>query len=139
MPYKDRKKQYECEKRSLARRKAKDPNAWSVWSSLTHKKYIEKTRDAAYEKLGNRCSSPLCRWINLDGTRGCTEKKCLQVDHVNGDGYLERKLGMYGLYKKVMSDTEGAYQLLCANCNWIKKVDNKEIQVRHRKAEAACA
>jgi hypothetical protein len=28
--------------------------------------------------------------------------------------------------KKVLADTTGSYQLLCANCNWIKKSENNE-------------
>jgi len=28
--------------------------------------------------------------------------------------------------KKVLADKKGSYQLLCANCNWIKRWENEE-------------
>ncbi len=30
------------------------------------------------------------------------------------------------MYRKAMAAPPGEYQLLCANCNWIKRVENKE-------------
>ena len=65
---------------------------------------------------------------------GFTDERALQVDHVRGDGYLDgrHRIGnrMAGssstYYRRVVADTTGRYQLLCANCNWIKRVENKE-------------
>ena len=52
--------------------------------------------------------------------------RCLQVDHINGGGTQERKrIGNYAIYGKILKDTTG-YQLLCANCNSIKKHELKE-------------
>ena len=58
---------------------------------------------------------------------GFTDVRALQIDHVNGDGGKERSAGMsqVKLYKKIFEDQTG-YQLLCANCNWIKREENKE-------------
>lgn len=95
-----------------------------------HKKKLNKyekekwqeLRLKAIEKLGGRCSSVECRWVNEDGSKGCVDTRALQVDHVNGGGTKERKqIGYRQLYRKVIKDTENTYQLLCANCNWIKK------------------
>jgi len=36
-----------------------------------------------------------------------------------------KKLGAHGVYSRVIKGCEG-YQLLCANCNQIKKVENNE-------------
>ena len=54
--------------------------------------------------------------------------RALQIDHVNGDGGKDRK--KYGhsasaLKRDVHSHPE-KYQLLCANCNWIKRDEQKE-------------
>jgi len=84
--------------------------------------YAEKERIAtrqlrqnALDVLGNQC----CRC-------GFDNWKALQIDHVNGGGHQERKkLGEYKMYKRVLQFSED-YQLLCANCNWIKRVDNGE-------------
>ena len=37
----------------------------------------------------------------------------------------------FKIYKLVLSDTTGRFQLLCANCNWIKRLEQKEDTKRH--------
>lgn len=92
------------------------------------KRCRRKYRQAALQKLGNRCANPECRWMNADGSLGCTDWRCLQVDNVLGGGNQERKRGLisHALYKDVLADETGKYQALCANCNWIKKHTNHE-------------
>jgi len=55
--------------------------------------------------------------------------RCLQIDHINGDGPREEKSSytsyIYRVIRSVEAD-EHKYQLLCANCNWIKKYDQNE-------------
>jgi hypothetical protein len=88
-----------------------------------------RLKDAIYLKLGNKCSNPACQWLNGDGSRGCTDRRCLQIDHINGDGTKDRKLhktNLYQYYKTILEDVTGRFQLLCANCNWIKRYTNKE-------------
>jgi NADPH-dependent 7-cyano-7-deazaguanine reductase QueF len=76
----------------------------------------KKLKLKVFEKLGNKCVR--C---------GITDIRVLQIDHVNGHGNKEHKeLKDYGFMLKVLADTEGNYQLLCANCNWIKRYENKE-------------
>jgi hypothetical protein len=99
-------------------------------NAVRQKEFRASRKEAAYKKLGNKCSNPACQWLNPDGSRGCTDQRCLQVDHVQGDGHIERKENKGGdtaaLYGRVLKDTDNRYQLLCANCNWIKRVLNKE-------------
>lgn len=88
-------------------------------------------KQQVFQKLGNRCNSLNCRWINEDGSKGCTDPGCLQIDHVFGNGNIERthnhlKDGRK-FYKKVLTDTTGSYQILCANCNWIKRYDENSV------------
>ena len=92
------------------------------------KQIRRRRRVEVVTKLGGKCSNPACQWLNADGSRGCTDARCLQVDHVLGGGNQERKQGLIGykLYKDVLTDETGKYQLLCANCNWIKKTTNHE-------------
>lgn len=81
------------------------------------KKYSDKLRNAVIELLGGHCIQ--C---------GFSDVRALQVDHIHGGGTRERKNGISNsrlLMLDVMK-TEGKYQLLCANCNWIKRVVNKE-------------
>jgi len=90
------------------------------------------------EKLGGRCENPGCRWRNDDGTTGCTDVRALQIDHKRGGGSTERQTphgGGLAYYSYVLTDLKYAamtgrkspyYQLLCANCNWIKRSKDKE-------------
>ncbi len=92
-----------------------------------------KLRTEGIIKLGGRCSSPTCGWINNDGSHGCTDFRALQFDHVKGGGTQERKITSYyeGLCKDVISDITGKYQLLCANCNWIKAFEKREFLYKY--------
>lgn len=56
-----------------------------------------------------------------------SDPRALQVDHVNGGGKKElRTITSYNKYFKMIKSNPEKYQLLCANCNWIKRVENKE-------------
>lgn len=58
---------------------------------------------------------------------GFDDERVLQLDHVNGGGNKERKelRCQYSVYRRVL-DYPSEYQILCANCNWIKRDENKE-------------
>ena len=65
---------------------------------------------------------------------GFSDSRALQIDHINGGGYTERKLyptnpkKYYSDILKSIKNNENKYQLLCANCNWIKRFENNEIR-----------
>lgn len=103
------------ERRAVAAKKARETTA--------------RLRAEACSRLGNRCASSTCLWVNEDGTKGCTDSRCLQIDHPNGDGAKERRTFLKNsitVYLKKVIENPQDYQLLCANCNWIKRVNNKE-------------
>jgi hypothetical protein len=57
---------------------------------------------------------------------GFSDERALQIDHVHGLSGQERE-HRSKMYKRVLSGTHsGAYQLLCANCNWIKRAERGE-------------
>jgi hypothetical protein len=57
---------------------------------------------------------------------GFADKRALQIDHKHGGGCKERKrIGDYKVLKRVLEHPE-EYQILCANCNWIKRAVNGE-------------
>lgn len=67
---------------------------------------------------------------------GFDDPRALQIDHIDGGGTSERrKIGTYGIWHRVV-DGEPGYQLLCANCNWIKRAEMDE-QIRKYPVEAA--
>lgn len=62
-----------------------------------------------------------------------TDYRALQLDHVNGDGFKERKVFKSGyrgasIHDKFKSLTKdpSRYQILCANCHCIKTSESKE-------------
>lgn len=85
-----------------------------------HKKWRNKIRNKLLGLLGNKCMK--C---------GITDFRVLQVDHINGNGNKERRIiascHEYHLYiiNKVLKGSKD-YQLLCANCNWIKRYERNE-------------
>lgn len=84
------------------------------------KRTWKKLKDKVIEYLGSKCEK--C---------GITDKRVLQIDHIKGDGEKERRgknrISSNKFCKKVLSTPKGKeYQLLCANCNWIKKYENEE-------------
>ncbi len=124
----------------LARKTQNDPNRHTGISSsvcncgLVHDDELlspTQKRARVVEVLGGRCVSKKCRWQNKDGTFGCTDKRILQVDHVYDDGFLDRARrkntlkGSMSYWTKILVEVEQGsdrYQILCANCNWMKRV-----------------
>ena len=66
--------------------------------------------------MGNKCVS--C---------GFTDWRVLQIDHVNGNGREDRtQFKSYEQFYKAIVTSPHRYQLLCSNCNWIKRYEEKE-------------
>ncbi len=68
---------------------------------------------------------------NLSCVRcGFVDVRALQLDHVNGGGsrFLGNGRSPYTHYGQILKDEDikGKYQILCANCNWIKRYENNE-------------
>jgi hypothetical protein len=87
---------------------------------LKQRKRHHALRTKAIERLGDKCV--LC---------GFDDMRTLQIDHINGGGTAENKaIGQMGVHKRILSMLEEElrqeYQLLCANCNWIKKYEKNE-------------
>jgi hypothetical protein len=86
----------------------------------------ERLKAEIFNLLGNKCSNPNCLVLN-----GCSDPRCLQIDHVHGRGKQEiRRFGdstkYYVYILKQLKSGSKDYQLLCANCNWIKRWENSE-------------
>lgn len=91
---------------------------------LETREYTIRLRLSALETLGGKCVS--C---------GFSDKRALQIDHVNGGGkYDIARTGKGGPFCsqviKSFLKKENKYQLLCANCNWIKRSEKAETKKR---------
>lgn len=89
--------------------------------------YTHKLRLQIINKLGSKCANP----FNLNHGDFVKKIECLQIDHVHGGGREVRGLRLYYKYilRKLKKGSKD-YQLLCANCNWLKRIVNKEDQRR---------
>lgn len=83
--------------------------------------YRRRKRAEAMALLGGKCTR--C---------GFADPRALQFDHINGGGVADiRKFSTNGA-RKVLKDSS-RFQLLCANCNWIKRAENNEHGGAHPK------
>lgn len=84
---------------------------------VARKNYRDRIRKETLDMLGGKCIQ--C---------GFADYRALQVDHINGGGHAERKLQGYdvNIVFRNVRDNRDKYQLLCANCNVIKRIINKE-------------
>src|SRR3990167_2323101 len=72
----------------------------------------------AFDILGNKCVR--C---------GFDDMRALQIDHINGGGGRRKRLfGEITMtnYRKIVAGDSRTFQLLWANCNYIKRVENGE-------------
>jgi len=62
---------------------------------------------------------------------GVNDMRVLTLDHVNGDGYSKRAEGLRSIraFMDAVKNPEG-YQVLCHNCNWVKRLANGENRKR---------
>src|SRR5882672_1972397 len=120
-PCTDKRRKYYKQNRTEIIRKVSEHQKKNIISRREYmREYSRSARIDAIKKMGGKCIR--CRFKDF---------RALQIDHVNGDGYLDnidvslgkshgRQTSGIAFLKKVLADKKGSYQLLCANCNWIK-------------------
>lgn len=106
------------EQRELKRKRERNYSKTDIFRSHRHvyyQKLVEKFKIKIFELLGDKCK--IC---------GFSDKRALQIDHINGGGHKHRKgKNQIKLMKYVLKRPE-EFQILCANCNVIKRIENKE-------------
>ena len=108
------KKYYESHKALISQRRKIQQTP-----EIKHMRHVS-LKEKAFSLLGNKCLK--C---------GFEDIRALQIDHIGGGGRTERlSIGSTaGVYRKIVSLGGQAYlqyQVLCANCNWIKRCENNE-------------
>ena len=83
--------------------------------ALNAKEYYHRLKRRAYEILGDKCIR--CGFDDL---------RALQIDHIRAVAHGAKRLQGHYLFRQIITGDIGNYQLLCANCNWIKRHENKE-------------
>jgi hypothetical protein len=107
-----------CEECRLRKRNNQEKHRLN--NPIRYRKYkqdfIYKKKVQAYEILGNKCAC-------------CGEDNFLflTIDHVNNDGYKDKKRRRnltYLMYIEIIRNTfPGKYQILCWNCNCAKRTN----------------
>lgn len=106
---------YQVKNRDKIIRLKKDWYQKQGWKSKSEV-YLN-AKSAVLSLLGGKCVR--CGFADL---------RALQIDHKNGNGHREAKtIGHYGIRNKILQGDINDYQLLCANCNWIKRYENLEL------------
>jgi len=90
-----------------------------------HRKQRQSLRVEIIQLLGSKCSNTDCP-IPPEKM----DIRCLQIDHINGNGNKERsQFSNYNQWLKFILPKiqvgSKDYQLLCAYCNWIKRYTEK--------------
>lgn len=79
---------------------------------------VKDLRIAIIDRLGRKCVK--C---------GFSDIRALQIDHKEGGGKKEINSfkGNYrNYYRMILGTNLERFQILCANCNWIKRYENNE-------------
>lgn len=119
----------------------KNPERWREIAQAARRKWKTNNRDAhrvaqqehrhAVRKeiltlLGGALRCQSCGWDK--------DWRALQIDHIHGNGRQDSRTSggntnLWSLRNWIRQYPEAAkamYQVLCANCNWIKRADNQE-------------
>jgi len=116
------------------RRKREAKNR-SYYNLKSHNAYL-KGRENYLKTAREKNRKIRLEAINILGGKcvkcGFKDWRALQIDHVKGEGMKERKKThcSSSYYRKVFEEIKNGsdkYQLLCANCNWIKRYENNEV------------
>lgn len=116
MPDSYNKEYYEKNKAHISARN----KSWADKHKVYYKNYYLRCRLKALDILGSSCS--VC---------GFSDFRALEIDHINGNGQREREVGFHSrtMHLFIIANPDQAkkkYQVLCANCNRIKKHDKDE-------------
>jgi hypothetical protein len=97
----------------------------------------EKYKDKKYHLKHNNNSKKKYRieLLKILGNKcircGFSDIRALQFDHINDDGYLDKQNmkhahSIIAFYYKNPEIAKQRLQILCANCNWIKRYEVKK-------------
>jgi hypothetical protein len=103
-----------------------------------NRSYQKANRKRTAKWSRDKCARIKRRCFELYGSSckrcGFTDFRALQIDHIQGVPRGMRRLkqnphrGGTRLYAAIVAGryNQDEFQLLCANCNWIKRVENNE-------------
>jgi hypothetical protein len=101
-----------------------------------HKNYYRQHKAVMDQRAHAAVLSYRKKLIELLGGKcircGFSDIRALQIDHISGHGSKElHKKGNITTYRQYLASpglAKSQLQVLCANCNWIKRAENKEVR-----------
>ena len=121
----------------------KDYNKTRGGSKYWHGINMKRARDVAiYQRNNNEALfiyalDVICKSENHECI-SCPERdlRCLHFDHKNGGGSKDKKAGFMGdtMYRWIIKNPIEArkkFQILCANCNFRKKWEQREVKYKY--------
>lgn len=112
--------------KSCVKEHGSDPNRKTKATKRALNAYY-RMKNEIFDILGRKCAR--C---------GFGDVRALQIDHVSGGGrkHLNKHPGTHSYYKSILEELKTIpesgkkYQTLCANCNAIKRIENKEFRIK---------
>jgi hypothetical protein len=121
--------------------RAANPEKWKAIASPARAKWKAQNRDEHREVQRNHRYAVRAEILDMLGALRCAhcgyfeDWRALQIDHIHGGGKHDHRTNvgsatnMWALRNWIKANPEEArakYQVLCANCNWIKRHENGE-------------
>lgn len=139
-PLKERRKEYYQKNKEAIKKKVREYYAKNRLEIINkrkkyHKKRYLNSREEVTKYYRERNKERRIELIKAMGGKcvwcGYTDWRALQIDRVNGDGVEDRKITKNFSKKQIIERFKNypeKYQLLCSNCNWIKRYENREVR-----------
>jgi len=117
---------YASKERNLERVKGRQRNWTRNWRSSNRERHAK-----VWRSRDERIKRKLFLILGQDSCMKCgfSDKRALQFDHINGGGNKDIKTLTY--YVNHPEEARQKLQVLCANCNRIKVIENKEFAWKH--------
>lgn len=112
----------------------KDPEKYREYSRQYQRENYKANLETNREKRRNNNMKRRLEILSLFGRVcarcGFKDWRALQIDHVNGGGTTARKILPHSnsALLKIIKANPGRFQVLCANCNWIKRCEKGELR-----------
>jgi len=116
---------------AVRRYEKRNPDKKKAWARKTYLNRSAEERQKQADQNLNAARAMRQMLLKAMGGKcvrcGFDDWRALQADHIHGGGGKERAVvtNRNAYYKTILANPD-KYQLLCANCNWIKRYEKEE-------------
>ena len=100
---------------------------WRDSNIERNREIVGKAANRHYNRVRQEVLEVIGNGIIVCVKCGFNDIRAIQIDHINGGGFKEfqNSVSSVSYYRNMLVHPE-KYQLLCANCNWIKRYTDRE-------------